>query len=165
MAISIHPRNPKLFQFRGRPLVLICATEHYGAVLNRPFRFEPYLTNAADRGQTLTRLFTPLPRTPVRSQSLLDLQARIDRLHRSLCAHWAGQGPRRRAALRSRDLEPRVFSTPPRLPIQGVRSRRPSSRWSCSPIPMPTTCGRSIHSTRLIISRWMRRSRSLGINT
>ncbi len=58
MAISIHPRNPKLFQFRGRPLVLICATEHYGAVLNRPFRFERYLTDAAGRGQTLTRLFT-----------------------------------------------------------------------------------------------------------
>ena len=124
MAISppfgIHPRNPKLFQFRGRPLVLICATEHYGAVLNRPFRFERYLTDAAGRGQTLTRLFTLFRELQSAVNPYSTCKSRIDRLHRSLCAHWAGQGPRRRAALRSRDLEPRVFSTPPRLPIQGV---------------------------------------------
>ena len=83
MAISIHPHNPKLFQFRGQPLALVCATEHYGAVLNRPFRFERYLADAAGRGQTLTRLFTLFREAPERSQSLLDLQARIDRLHRS----------------------------------------------------------------------------------
>ncbi|MBZ0288436.1 MAG: glycoside hydrolase family 5 protein, partial [Anaerolineae bacterium] len=32
-------------------------TEHYGAVMNRPFRFEPYLADAAEKGITLTRLF------------------------------------------------------------------------------------------------------------
>ena len=56
--VRIHPDNPKLFEFRGRPLVLLTATEHYGAVLNRPFRFERYLRDAAANGMTLTRLFT-----------------------------------------------------------------------------------------------------------
>jgi hypothetical protein len=56
--IRLHPANPKLFEFRGTPLVLICATEHYGAVMNRPFAFEKYLADAADKKQTVTRLFT-----------------------------------------------------------------------------------------------------------
>jgi len=55
--IRIHPQNGKVFEFRGRPRVLICATEHYGGVMNRPFRFERYLAEAADKSQTLTRLF------------------------------------------------------------------------------------------------------------
>jgi hypothetical protein len=55
--IRIHPQNPKLFEFRGKPLVLLTATEHYGAVMNRPFRFERYLEDAADKRITLTRLF------------------------------------------------------------------------------------------------------------
>jgi hypothetical protein len=55
--LRLHPENPKLFEFRGKPLVLLTATEHYGAVMNRPFRFERYLADAADKGMTLTRLF------------------------------------------------------------------------------------------------------------
>jgi hypothetical protein len=53
----VHPDNPRCFEFRGRPLALVTATEHYGAVMNRPFRFERYLADAAERGITLTRLF------------------------------------------------------------------------------------------------------------
>jgi hypothetical protein len=56
-ALRIHPDNPKLFEFRGRPLVLLTATEHYGAVMNRPFQFERYLADAAEKRMTLTRLF------------------------------------------------------------------------------------------------------------
>ncbi len=56
--LRLHPGNPKLFEFRGRPRVLLTATEHYGAVMNRPFQFERYLPDAAARGMTLTRLFT-----------------------------------------------------------------------------------------------------------
>ncbi len=58
LPIRIHPANPKLFEFRGKPFVLVTATEHYGAVMNRPFRFERYLPDAAAKGMTLTRLFT-----------------------------------------------------------------------------------------------------------
>ncbi len=55
--LRVHPHNPKLFEFRGRPRVLLTATEHYGAVMNRPFQFERYLAHAAEKGMTLTRLF------------------------------------------------------------------------------------------------------------
>ena len=58
MTLRIHPDNPKLFEFRGWPLVLLTATEHYGAVMNRPFDFEKYLADAAENRITLTRLFT-----------------------------------------------------------------------------------------------------------
>lgn len=56
-AVKIHPENPKYFLFRGKPLVLITATEHYGSVINRPFNFEKYLCYAAQHKLTLTRTF------------------------------------------------------------------------------------------------------------
>src|SRR6476620_12405925 len=56
-AIRIHPENPKYFLFRGKPLVLITASEHYGSVMNRPFDFEKYLDDAAEHKMTLTRTF------------------------------------------------------------------------------------------------------------
>ena len=56
--VRIHPNNPRIFEFRGEARVLVTATEHYGAVMNRPFRFELYLADAAEKGITLTRLFT-----------------------------------------------------------------------------------------------------------
>jgi len=55
--IQIHPDNPKYFLFRGKPLVLVTATEHYGSVINRPFDYEKYLNDAAARKITLTRTF------------------------------------------------------------------------------------------------------------
>ena len=30
--IGLHPENPRYFLYKGRPLALITATEHYGAV-------------------------------------------------------------------------------------------------------------------------------------
>ena len=57
MPIRIHPENPRIFEFRGKPLMLLTATEHYGAVMNRPFRYERYLRDAAGLGMTMTRLF------------------------------------------------------------------------------------------------------------
>ncbi len=56
--IRIHPENPKVLEFRGKPFVLVTATEHYGAVMNRPFDIEKYLDDAAEKGMTVTRLFT-----------------------------------------------------------------------------------------------------------
>ena len=55
--IHIHPTNPKIFEFRNQPLVLLTATEHYGAVMNRPFDMARYLADVADKQITLTRLF------------------------------------------------------------------------------------------------------------
>jgi hypothetical protein len=55
--VQIHPANPKYFLFRGKPLVLVTATEHYGAVMNRPFDYRKYLDHAAQQHQTLTRTF------------------------------------------------------------------------------------------------------------
>jgi hypothetical protein len=53
----IHPENLKYFLFRGKPLVLVAASEHYGSVVNRRFDFEQYLAEAADKKQTVTRTF------------------------------------------------------------------------------------------------------------
>jgi hypothetical protein len=55
--IGIHPDNSHYFLFRGKPLALITATEHYGSVFNRPFDFERYLDDAAKHRMTLTRTF------------------------------------------------------------------------------------------------------------
>ncbi len=75
--ISIHPENPRYFVFRGKPLVLIAATEHYGSVANRRFDFTRYLAEAAAQKQTLTRLFLLFrelqsarnPYSPLKSES------------------------------------------------------------------------------------------------
>ncbi len=56
-AIGVHPENPRYFLFRGKPLVLITASEHYGSVMNRPFDFEKYLDDAAAHKLTMTRTF------------------------------------------------------------------------------------------------------------
>src|SRR3954452_11702313 len=56
-AISIHPENSRYFLFRGKPLILVTATEHYGSVINRPFDFERYLDDAARHKMTMTRTF------------------------------------------------------------------------------------------------------------
>jgi Family of unknown function (DUF6298) len=56
-AIRIHPDNPRYFLFRGKPLVLLTASEHYGSVINRPFDFERYLDDAVAHKMTLTRTF------------------------------------------------------------------------------------------------------------
>ncbi|MFM2143787.1 MAG: hypothetical protein RLZZ476_2331 [Verrucomicrobiota bacterium] len=55
--IRLHPQNPRVFEYRGKPLVLITATEHYGAVMNRPFRWEPYLDDLVDKRMSVSRLF------------------------------------------------------------------------------------------------------------
>jgi Family of unknown function (DUF6298)/Cellulase (glycosyl hydrolase family 5) len=56
-AVKISPDSPKYLSFRGKPLVLISASEHYGSVINRPFDYEAYLNDAAEHKQTMTRTF------------------------------------------------------------------------------------------------------------
>lgn len=55
--IRLHPENPRIFEYQGKPYVLITATEHYGAVMNRPFRWEPYLDDLVDKRMNVSRLF------------------------------------------------------------------------------------------------------------
>ena len=77
MPFVIHPHNPKCFEFRGRPLAFVTATEHYGAVMNRPFRFEKYLADAAEKGMTLTRLFCLCPRASEHGEPVQHVQTGV----------------------------------------------------------------------------------------
>jgi hypothetical protein len=56
-AVKINPENPRYLLFRGKPLLLISASEHYGSVINRPFDYEKYLDDAAAHNITMTRTF------------------------------------------------------------------------------------------------------------
>ena len=55
--ICRHPENSRYLLYKGKPLVLITATEHYGAVINRNFDYVRYLEDAADKKATLSRCF------------------------------------------------------------------------------------------------------------
>lgn len=54
----LHPKNPRYFEWQGKPAVLITATEHYGAVLNLDFDYVTYLNELQARGFNLTRAFS-----------------------------------------------------------------------------------------------------------
>jgi hypothetical protein len=56
--LRVHPENPRLPVFRGRPTLLVGSTEHYGAVLNPDFDYRRYLDTVAASGLNLIRLFT-----------------------------------------------------------------------------------------------------------
>ena len=56
--LRLHPHNPRYFQFRGKPSVLITAGEHYGAVINLDFDYVAYLDTLARCGFNHTRLFS-----------------------------------------------------------------------------------------------------------
>jgi len=56
-AIKLDPQHPRYFLFRGKPLLLVSASEHYGSVINRAFDFDKYLADAAAHKMTMTRTF------------------------------------------------------------------------------------------------------------
>jgi hypothetical protein len=56
--ISLHPSNPHYFLFRGKPAILITSGEHYGAVLNLDFDYQPYLDELRSKGLNHTRTFS-----------------------------------------------------------------------------------------------------------
>jgi hypothetical protein len=56
-AVRIDPDNPKYLLFRGKPLLLLSASEHYGSVINRPFDYEKYLDDAQAHKMTMSRTF------------------------------------------------------------------------------------------------------------
>ena len=56
--LSINKVNPHYLEFRGKPVVLIGSTEHYGAVLNLDFDYDVYLSALASAGLNVTRTFS-----------------------------------------------------------------------------------------------------------
>lgn len=55
--IRLHPDNPRYFQWRGKPTVIITSGEHYGAVLNLDFEYRRYLDTLAKDKLNGTRLW------------------------------------------------------------------------------------------------------------
>ena len=55
---SVHPHNPRCFQYRGKPFKILTSAEHYGAVLNADFDYDVYLEEMQRTGQNMTRVFT-----------------------------------------------------------------------------------------------------------
>jgi hypothetical protein len=56
--ISLHSENPQYFHFRGKPVVLVGSTEHYGAVVNADFDYIRYLDEVRACGLNLVRIFS-----------------------------------------------------------------------------------------------------------
>ncbi|MCI0625644.1 MAG: glycoside hydrolase family 5 protein [Acidobacteria bacterium] len=56
--LRLHPVNPHYFEFRGKPTVVVSASEHYGAVLNLDFDYFAYLNTLQADGLNHTRAFT-----------------------------------------------------------------------------------------------------------
>lgn len=56
--IRLHPDNPRYFQWRGQPAIIITSGEHYGAVLNLDFDYRRYLDTLAKDKLNGTRLWS-----------------------------------------------------------------------------------------------------------
>ncbi|MGH8016838.1 MAG: hypothetical protein ACREIA_00890 [Opitutaceae bacterium] len=56
--IKLLAENPRYFEWRGEPRVLVTSAEHYGAVLNADFDFVTYLAALERDGMNYTRVFT-----------------------------------------------------------------------------------------------------------
>ncbi len=56
--LALWPGNPKYFQFRNHPTLLITSAEHYGLLLNRAIDADRYLETLAADGLNLTRIFS-----------------------------------------------------------------------------------------------------------
>jgi hypothetical protein len=54
----LHPDNPRYFQWRGQPTIIITSGEHYGAVLNLDFDYHRYLDTLAKDKLNNTRLWS-----------------------------------------------------------------------------------------------------------
>lgn len=56
--VDLHPKNPRYFIYKDKPLVLITSAEHYGAVINAEFDYAKYLNTLNNAGMNYTRIFT-----------------------------------------------------------------------------------------------------------
>jgi hypothetical protein len=50
--------NPRYFEYRGKPIMLVGSGEHYGAVLNTMFDYRAYIDTLAKDGLNQTRAFS-----------------------------------------------------------------------------------------------------------
>ena len=55
--IRLHPKNPRYFEYRGKPIVLITSAEHYGAVINKDFDYVKYLDALQSFELNYTRIY------------------------------------------------------------------------------------------------------------
>jgi hypothetical protein len=62
--LSVHPRNPRCFQYEGKPFKILTSAEHYGAVLNAEFDVDAYVREMRRTGENATRAFTFYRETP-----------------------------------------------------------------------------------------------------
>lgn len=78
--IRLHPVNNRYFIFRGKPIVLVTTTEHYGAVSNAVFNYEAYLDMLSSYGFNLSRIVVLLRETATEFKGFLGYQ-------NTLCPH------------------------------------------------------------------------------
>src|SRR3982751_6219517 len=91
--ISLHPKNPHYFLFRGKAVALVTSGEHYGAVLNADFDYHRYLTTLQADKLNYTRLFGGTY-VEVPSQSFGILRNDLAPAPERCVAPWArGQAP------------------------------------------------------------------------
>ena len=57
MPIRQHPDNPHIFLWQGKPKVFIASGEHYGALINKDFKYDIYFQTLQKAGLQHTRLF------------------------------------------------------------------------------------------------------------
>lgn len=62
--ISLHPQQPHIFVYKGKPTLLIGSGEHYGAVMNLGFDYKKYLATLRQDQQNITRIFVGAHREP-----------------------------------------------------------------------------------------------------
>ena len=55
--LALHPKNPRYFVYRDKPMVVVGSAEHYGAVVNLDFDYVKYLNELAECGLNHTRTF------------------------------------------------------------------------------------------------------------
>lgn len=121
--IALHPKNPHVFLFRGKPTLLVTSGEHYGAVLNLDFDYKKYLEELANRKFNLTRTFAVLiAKSQGRSTS------KTTRLHPNPTAtNRRGREPRRGSSTSIRSTQPTSSDSGP-----SSRKRARAESWSSS---------------------------------
>ena len=90
--LSLHPESKHCLLFGGRPVVLVTAGEHYGAVLNRDFHYVPYLDAIAKDRLNLTRIFTYFRELEGSIKSIGAANTLAPKLGREVMP-WARTGP------------------------------------------------------------------------